>query len=124
MIDAYKMVFGKYPAHYHISNCNCLEDGYHVGKELLQLNKRPTAIYANGDEVAGGIYLYANTIHLKIPDDLALIGQENQPIGIGLGITSVDHQLTKVGEHACNLIINKSNHKIKIPFHIIERYSV
>lgn len=124
LIDAYKMVFGKYPAHYHISNCNCLEDGYHVGKELLQLSKRPTAIYANGDEVAGGIYLYAKTIQLKIPDDLALIGQENQPIGIGLGITSVDHQLTKVGEHACNLIINKSKHKIKIPFHIIERYSV
>jgi DNA-binding LacI/PurR family transcriptional regulator len=70
------------------------------------------------------MYLYAKAQQLKIPTDLAIIGQANQPIGIGMGISTVDHQLTKVGEQACSLVINKSRDKVKIPYRIIERDSV
>ncbi|WP_374019239.1 LacI family DNA-binding transcriptional regulator [Paenibacillus thiaminolyticus] len=124
MIDAYKEVFGKLPPEFHVSDCFCLEDGFSAAKRLLHLPQRPTAIFANGDEVAGGVHLYAKSVDLQIPDDIAIIGQENQPIGVGLGITSIDHQLSKVGEQACELIINKSSAKIKIPYQFIPRSSV
>ncbi|WP_152658006.1 LacI family DNA-binding transcriptional regulator [Oceanobacillus sp. CFH 90083] len=124
IIKAYHEVFGDIPPGYHISNCQCLEDGYEAANQFLQLRERPTAIYANGDEVASGIYLYAKAEKLSVPEDLAIIGQENQPVGIGLGLTTVDHQLTKIGEQACSLTIKKSKEKIKIPYHIIERDSV
>ncbi|WP_042351535.1 LacI family DNA-binding transcriptional regulator [Bacillus massiliigorillae] len=124
MITAYNEIFGELPPDYHISGCQCLEDGYEAAKQFLQLPERPTAIYANGDEVAGGMYLYAKSQQLKIPTDLAIIGQENQPIGIGLGLSTVDHQLTKVGEQACSLVIEKSRDKVKIPYRIVERDSV
>ncbi|MCR8842341.1 LacI family DNA-binding transcriptional regulator [Paenibacillus sp. SC116] len=124
LIAAYKKVFGTFQADYYITGCNCLDDGYIAAQKLLHLPNRPSAIFANGDEVAGGIQLYAKSINLEIPTDLAIIGQENQPIGIGLGITTVDHQLTKVGEQACELIINKSNQKVLIPYQIIQRTSV
>lgn len=124
MIDAYNEIFGEVQAAYHISGCHSLEDGYEAAGQFLNLPQRPTAIYANGDEVAGGIYLYAKSLRLEIPTDLAIIGQENQPIGIGMGITTVDHQLTKVGEQACSLAIKKSRDKIKIPYRIVERDSV
>lgn len=125
MIDAYKEIFGELPPPgYHISDCQCLEDGYEAAKQLLQLFERPTAIYANGDEVAGGMYLYAKSQQMKVPDDLAIIGQENQPIGIGLGLSTVDHQLTKIGEQACSLVIKKSKEKVKIPYRIVERDSL
>ncbi|GAA0610448.1 LacI family DNA-binding transcriptional regulator [Virgibacillus siamensis] len=124
MIDAYNEVFGELPTYYHISDCQCLDDGWEAAKKFLQSPERPTAIYANGDEVAGGIYLYATSQQVNIPADLAIIGQENQPTGSVLGITTIDHQLTKVGEEAFNLVLNKSREKIKVPYSIIERESV
>ncbi|TVX93482.1 LacI family DNA-binding transcriptional regulator [Paenibacillus agilis] len=124
LITAYKEVFGTFIPEYYLTGCNCLDDGVAAAKKLLHLPNRPTAIFANGDEVAGGIHMYAKSINLDIPSDLAVIGQENQPIGVGLGITTVDHQLTKVGEQACELIICKSNQKLQIPYQIIQRSSV
>ncbi|PEJ48486.1 MULTISPECIES: LacI family DNA-binding transcriptional regulator [unclassified Bacillus (in: firmicutes)] len=124
MIEAYTEIFGELQPKYHISDCHSLEDGYMAAKKFLQLSKRPTAIYANGDEVAGGMFLFAKSQQLKIPSDLAIIGQENQPIGIGMGISTVDHQLMKVGAQACDLVINKSTEKVKIPYRIVERDSV
>ncbi|OAB44787.1 LacI family transcriptional regulator [Paenibacillus glacialis] len=123
-LDAYKDTFGELPSELHISDCYSVEDGYQAGKQLLNLDARPTAIYANGDEVAGGIYMYAQSIHLKVPHDIAIMGQENQPIGVGLGLSSVDHQLIKVGEQAFDLIMSKLKHKIEIPYQIIHRSSI
>lgn len=123
-IAAYKEVFGELQSEFFLSDCYRIEDGYRAGQRLLSLHTKPTAIYANGDEVAGGIYQYALSNNLKIPDHLAIMGQENQPIGVALGLSSVDHQLMKVGEQACELIINKSKQKIKIPYKIIHRFSI
>ena len=55
---------------------------------------------------------------------LAIIGQENQPVGIGLRLSTVDHQLVKVGEQAFDLTIKKSKDKVEIPYHIIVRQSI
>lgn len=85
-ITAYQNFFNKLPPAYFIADCYSLKDGFHAAEKLLNLKKRPTAIYANGDEVAGGIYQYAKKAGLKIPDDLAILGQENQPIGIGMDL--------------------------------------
>ncbi|UNK20642.1 LacI family DNA-binding transcriptional regulator [Paenibacillus sp. N3/727] len=123
-IAAYKNVFGELRTELHISDCYSMEDGSNAAKKLLSINPSPTAVYANGDEVAGGFYQYALSIQLKVPDDLAIIGQENQPIGIALGLSTVDHQLVKVGEQAFNLIISKSLDKHKIPYRIIHRLSI
>ncbi|CAM3997958.1 LacI family DNA-binding transcriptional regulator [Lederbergia lenta] len=123
-IGAYKEIFGEINSGYHISHCYSMDDGYDAGQKLLSLRERPTAIYANGDEVAGGIYQYARSIDYEIPKDVAIIGQENQPIGIGLGLSSIDHQLIKVGEQAFDLAVNKSKQKMKIPYHIIHRLSI
>lgn len=123
-IAAYKETFGELHSAHYLPDCYSMADGVVAGEKLLNLHSRPTAIYANGDEVAGGIYQYARSIHIKVPDDLAIIGQENQPIGVALGLSSVDHQLIKVGEQAFELIINKSREKAKIPYRIIHRTSI
>ncbi|MEH7356643.1 LacI family DNA-binding transcriptional regulator [Neobacillus drentensis] len=124
LITAYKEVFGELQTEFYLSDCSSFKDGYNAGKKLLSQKTRPTAIYANGDEVAGGMYQYAQSINMRVPDDFAILGQENQPIGIGMGISSVDHQLIKVGEQAFDLVINKSRQKIEIPYRIIERSSI
>ncbi|WP_200411640.1 LacI family DNA-binding transcriptional regulator [Virgibacillus salexigens] len=123
-IQAYHKVIGKLPPHLHISGCYRLEDGYRAAHEFLQLNDRPHAIYANGDEVAGGIYNYAQSVGVKIPDELAIVGQENQPIGIALDLSTVNHRLMKVGEQAFQLAIQKSQAKVNVPYEIIQRSSI
>ncbi|MEF2967672.1 LacI family DNA-binding transcriptional regulator [Paenibacillus sp. M1] len=121
---AYEQVFGKPNPEYHELGCFSFEDGYRAGERLLGLNPRPTAIYANGDEVAGGIYKYARASGLSIPGDLAIIGQENQPIGVSLELSTVDHQLVKVGEQAFDLAMNKSREKVEMPYKLIHRSSI
>jgi DNA-binding LacI/PurR family transcriptional regulator len=122
-IKAYQHVFGDLLPEYHVSNCYNIDDGVRAAQQLLTTHLRPTAVYANGDEVAAGIYQYTRGAQLLVPDDLAIIGQENQPVGIGLGLTTVDHRLVQVGEHAFNLAIHKSTDKIEIPYRVIVRQS-
>lgn len=123
IIKAYNEVFGEIPKGYYLSNCSTFSDGERSAEMLLSLEDHPSAIYANGDEVAGGIYKYAISRKMEIPHQLSILGQENQPIGEGMNISTVDHQLVKVGENACNLIIEKSKQKVKIPYKIIQRES-
>lgn len=123
-IEAYKQIFGDLPPEYHIRDCYNMDDGGGAAQQLLHLDCRPTAIYANGDEVAAGIYQYAQRNQLRVPEHLAIIGQENQPVGIGLRLSTVDHQLVKVGEQAFDLTIENSKDKIETPYHIIERESI
>lgn len=123
-IKAYQYIFGDLPPAYHIRDCYSMDDGVRAARQLLNMDLRPTAVYANGDEVATGIYQYARSIQLGVPEDLAIIGQENQPVGIGLRLSTVDHQLVKVGEQAFDLTIKKSKDKVEIPYHIIVRQSI
>lgn len=121
---AYENVFGSVPDGYVISNCYSFEDGYRAAEKLLSLEDRPTAIFANGDEVAGGIYRYALSNGLAIPHDLAIMGQENQPVGVALDLCSIDHRLVQVGEQAFDLAVRRSRDKVNIPYRILARSSV
>ncbi|WP_410771645.1 LacI family DNA-binding transcriptional regulator [Fontibacillus sp. BL9] len=123
-IAAYENVFGKLNPAYHHSDCFSFEDGCSAGRQLLSLDPRPTAVYANGDEVAGGIFKYAKSLGLTIPADLAIIGQENQPVGTGLDLSTMDHQLVKVGEQAFDLATAKSKEKVETPYKLILRSSI
>ncbi|MFD0589294.1 LacI family DNA-binding transcriptional regulator [Paenibacillus sp. GCM10027627] len=123
-IKAYQHIFGELPPQYHFRNCYNMDDGRRAAQQLLHLPDKPSAIYANGDEVAAGIYQYSRGIGLEVPEDLAIIGQENQPIGIGLSLSTVNHQLVRVGEQAFDLATEKSRDKIEIPYQIILRQSI
>jgi LacI family transcriptional regulator len=56
------------------------EGGYEGAKRLLALEPRPTAIFAYNDRVAMGVYAAAAEAGLVIPDDLAVIGFDNQEV--------------------------------------------
>ncbi|WP_044482367.1 LacI family DNA-binding transcriptional regulator [Paenibacillus antibioticophila] len=124
IIRAYHHVFGDLPPAYHVTDCYSMDDGERAARLLLESDLRPTAVYANGDEVAAGIYRYASSLGLRVPEDLAIMGQENQPVGIGLHLSTVDHQLIQVGEQAFDLLIGKSKDKVEIPYRIITRQSI
>ena len=47
--------------------------------ELLAAADRPTAIYADDDLLAGGVYLAARELGLRIPDDVSVVGFDDLP---------------------------------------------
>ncbi|AQP53467.1 LacI family transcriptional regulator [Vagococcus penaei] len=86
-----------------------IEDGEQVGLKLLALpkHKRPDAVFANSDEVATGImkaYLAANQ---RIPDDLAIMGFDDQPFTsiLAVPLTTLSQPIAALGEEATKLTI-------------------
>lgn len=92
LVQAYQDIF-QTPADFHyLTNCDTYEDGLRVGELFLNQKKRPTAIYANGDEIAAGIYSIAVKKGINIPEDLLVVGEEDLSIGKALHFPSMNHQ--------------------------------
>lgn len=57
-----------------------LEDGRRVMRRILAQYERPQAVIAGSDEVAAGMVLEALTCGLRVPEDIAVLGVDDQPI--------------------------------------------
>ncbi|HEY9338157.1 MAG TPA: LacI family DNA-binding transcriptional regulator [Kribbella sp.] len=51
-----------------------------VARELLTSNQRPTGILALADSMAFGVYAACRELDIRIPDDLSLLGYDDQPM--------------------------------------------
>ena len=54
---------------------------YHLMGTLMKKDPEITAVFATCDMLALGVYAYAYQNNLRIPDDLAVIGNDNQDFG-------------------------------------------
>lgn len=54
--------------------------GYDLGKALLQSDTPPTAIFCGNDRTAMGLYDAARELGRRVPDDLSVVGFDNQEI--------------------------------------------
>ncbi len=89
--------------------------GYDLTKEILQEdNQGITAFVGLNDMVALGIMDALIDLKFKIPQDYSVVGCDNNMIS-GLrrvSLTTVEHFITKKGEDAFNLLLNKIEHNI------------
>ncbi|MFS0783993.1 LacI family DNA-binding transcriptional regulator [Bacillus sp. 1P06AnD] len=106
------------------NECFTIEDGKAIMAKLLALEERPTALLVNGDSIAAGMIMQAKKEGLSIPEDLALIGIDNQPISEVLELTTIDQHLKELGLQAFNSVKHRIACQTEIPFSIIERLSV
>jgi len=67
-------------------------EGYRCALELLQQPERPTALFCFNDSLAMGAYEAAKKLGLRIPEDIAIVGFDNQE----LIATQLDPPLTTV----------------------------
>ncbi|MHA4818245.1 LacI family DNA-binding transcriptional regulator [Streptomyces aculeolatus] len=56
------------------------EGGYDAGRRLLRLRPRPTAVFCYNDRVAMGLYDALREHGVHVPDDMAVVGFDNQEI--------------------------------------------
>lgn len=69
----------------------------------------PTAVFSNGDEVAAGIISEARQHQVAIPQDLAVLGFDDQPMAslTNPTITTIRQPITEMGQLAAETLIAK-----------------
>ncbi|GAB1806144.1 MULTISPECIES: LacI family DNA-binding transcriptional regulator [Priestia] len=92
-------------------NQHSIEDGKQVVKKILSMEDRPTAIFTGSDEIAGGMMIEAKECDLKIPNDLAIIGFDDQPLAQMLDpkLTTIRQPIDQMGVKAMETLIDMLN---------------
>ena len=75
-----------------------IQSGFNAMKEILK-EERPEAVFCANDYMAAGAIKHLSESGLRVPDDLTVIGYDNNDIcqGIVPSLTTVDHRLEELG---------------------------
>ncbi|PKJ53043.1 LacI family DNA-binding transcriptional regulator [Bacillus sp. SN10] len=112
------------------TECFTLEDGVRVAHKLKGMQNLPEALIVAGDEVAIGVMTEAEKLGIQVPEDLAIIGLDNQPISQVLQLTTIDQNLKKIGKKAFEMFYRQisdessKQEKVEIPYELVERSTV
>ncbi|ALC83597.1 MULTISPECIES: LacI family DNA-binding transcriptional regulator [Bacillus] len=89
-------------------NKHTVEDGKQVMKNILKMDDRPTAVFTGSDEIAGGIMMEAIECGLRIPDDIAVMGFDDQPLAELLNpkLTTIKQPVEQMGKKSIEIIID------------------
>jgi LacI family transcriptional regulator len=79
--------------------------GYALFGKLMELSPRPTAVFTGGDDVAVGVLAAARDNGVRVPEDLAVLGFDDQPIAEVFSITTIRQPVRKMGRRAMELLM-------------------
>jgi LacI family transcriptional regulator len=88
------------------------EDGLRGGLELLSLEQRPRAIFCANDRTALGLYYAAERLGLSIPDDVSVVGFDNQALLTPMfqpALTTFQLPLAEMGRLAVAEVLNRGS---------------
>src|SRR5262245_12204212 len=85
------------------------ETGFRCARELLSLEKPPTAIFASNDQTAIGVFQAAQELGLRVPSDLSVVGFDNISESKYMGLTTVDQFISEMGYVATQMLIKLIN---------------
>jgi DNA-binding LacI/PurR family transcriptional regulator len=93
------------------------EDGYRLTSELMSISSPPTAIFAVDDLMALGAYKAIKERGLLIPDDIAFVGFNDDPLAsiIEPALTTVRIPIYEMGLAAATMIIHLLQEKEIFP---------
>ena len=83
-------------------------DGYAHAMELMGLDDPPTAIFCANDRTAWGAYQALAELGLSVPDDVSIVGFDNQDIIAGFlrpGLTTMNLPFREMGWEAVDLLL-------------------
>lgn len=73
--------------------------------DLLELEQPPTAIVAASDIQAVGVIEGAESMGMKVPDDLSVVGYDDIELAALMGLTTVRQPLERSGARAAELVL-------------------
>ncbi|WP_078551545.1 LacI family DNA-binding transcriptional regulator [Bacillus alkalicellulosilyticus] len=85
------------------------EDGKKAVKKVLQLEKKPTAIFAISDTLAIGVLKQIQDSGLRVPDDIAVVGFDGISFSemTNPALTTVSQPMYQMGVEAATMLIEK-----------------
>ena len=106
------------------------ESGVSAGQALVELENRPTAIFACNDEMAIGAMIAARRSGLLIPEDVSIVGFDDTPLSshVWPSLTTVRWPIVDMARTAAKKLISpddaEANATWLLPSALIERSSV
>ncbi len=92
-----------------------------AAEQILQLPDRPSAIFSASDDMALEIMAVMLEKGLKLPDDMSIIGFDDNPAGIygPVGLTTIKQPLFQMAEEAVKCLNMIVTGKKEPPVHVI-----
>ncbi|MCA0971241.1 LacI family transcriptional regulator [Halobacillus litoralis] len=109
-----------------------IENGMEVFKEIHKMKDPPTAVFTGSDEVAAGIITGAREYGVKVPEELSVIGFDNQVISriMDPTISTVEQPIEQMAQKAVHVLLEKihsqkalSKERYELPLELIIRES-
>jgi len=82
-----------------------IEGGIEAAERLLSLPQRPTAIFAYSDELALAILQTLRRAHLRVPEDISVIGVDGHPFAALADVTTIEQPVAEQGRMAGRLAL-------------------
>lgn len=97
------------PEEYQKLGNHSLATGYRYMKELIELSNRPTAVFTDNYEITLGAIMAINEAGLKCPDDISILGFDDQVIFHLLEppVYMVKQPLKQMSEKAVEVLLNR-----------------
>ncbi len=83
-----------------------LAGGTEAGMELLIRRDRPTAIFAASDEMAIGVLRAARDLHLRVPEDVSVVGIDDHELAAFFDLTTVSQPVLEQGRLAAQQVLD------------------
>lgn len=96
-------------ANWLFSGIGNLEEGRKLMKQIVNMSERPDAIIAGSDEVAAGMIMEALANGIRVPEDIAIMGVDDQPIAsiLQIPLTTIHQPIEQEGTCAAKEIIRQ-----------------
>lgn len=108
-----------------------IDDGLRLGSQILSTAQPPTGIVCANDRVAAGVLLAAARLGLRIPEDLSIVGYDDDPnVARQLNLSTISLPHREIGEQAMDLLLRQleaeenSPQQLLIEGAVIERGSI
>lgn len=89
------------------------EEGFKMSRHLMSLDDPPDGIFSANDTAAVSAIQYAKCAGISVPEDLAVIGFNNDPISLIIdpALSTVTHPAVEMGKIAAHQILNHKENK-------------
>ncbi len=120
------------PEEYIVGSDWSVESGKEAIRYLMGLPKPPTAVFAASDTIAIGALEAALEMHLRVPEDIAIVGFDNIPAAswVRPRLTTVAQYPEQMGYHLATSLFERlqgeyegPGRRYEVPCHLIERES-
>ncbi len=94
-----------------------IEDGFIAARKLMGLPQLPDAVFATRDELAIGVIKFLKKSGIRIPDDVSVIGFDNDPMGIACEpeLTTVNQLVPRMASVTFDLLRNHISNDVLEP---------